>query len=121
MAYSYVWPTSLPQTPQKGYTESGGVNIISTSMDSGPAKRRYRSKSTNTLNVSFVMSTSQVSDFTTFIDTTVKGVSRFGFTHPRTKAVVETRIVPQSGSDLYNIAYLAPEYWTVSFKLEILP
>lgn len=120
MAYSYVWPATLPQVPQKGFSESGGVSVLSTSMDSGPAKRRYRSKSTNTMQVSFVMGTDDVATFTNFIDNTIKGTSRFGFTHPRLKTTVEVRVVPQQGN-LYSITYLAPEYWTVSLQLEILP
>jgi phage-related protein len=120
MAYSYIWPTTLPQSPQKGFTEAGGVSVLSTNMDQGPAKRRYRGKSVNTMQVSFVMTTSQVDTLQTFIDSTLKGTARFGFTHPRTKQTVEVRVVPQS-NNLYNIAYLGPEYWTVNLQFEVLP
>jgi len=121
MAYSYVWPASLPQNPQKGFVETGGVLILRTSMDAGPAKQRRRGKMSSTMEVNFLMTTAQVSTFKTFVENTILGTSRFGFTHPRTKTVEEVRIVPQSEGVLYNIQYTAPEYWTVSFKLEILP
>ena len=121
MSYSYVWPATLPQTPQKGYTESGGANILTTAMDSGVAKRRYRGKSSNTMQVTFLMSGADVATMENFIANTIRGTARFGFTHPRLKTVVEVRIVPNGSTGLYNITYAAPDYWTVSLQLEILP
>lgn len=122
MAYSYVWPTSLPQVVQKGYTETGSATILSTPMDSGPAKRRYRGKKPQTLSVSFIMTTAQVETLETFVlgSAAIRGVSRFGFPHPRTNAVVEVRIVPSDGT-LYNTSYTAPGYYTISMNLEVLP
>ena len=121
MAYAYTWPTTLPQTPQKGYTESGGVLILRTPMDAGPAKQRYRGKKPSTMQLSFIMTDSQVVTLENFATVTLKGTARFGFTHPRTKQIVETRILTQQDGILYNAAYLAPGYWTVSMQLEILP
>lgn len=123
MAYSYVWPSSLPQVPQKGFSETGGANIVSTSMDSGPAKRRYRGKRAQIMQLSFVMTDAQVSTLETFVlgPNAIRGVSRFGFTHPRTHTIVEVRLVAQGEGALYNLVYLAPGYWTVSLQMEILP
>lgn len=124
MAYSYVWPPSLPQVPQKGYSESGGANVLSTAMDSGPAKRRYRGKRAQMLNLSFLMTAADITTLETFVLGTaaIRAVSRFGFPHPRTGAVVEVRIVPEgSDGNMYNIAYTAPGYYTVTLKLEVLP
>jgi hypothetical protein len=123
MAYSYVWPSSLPQVPQKGFSETGNANILSTSMDAGPAKRRYRGRQAQTMQLTFIMTNTQVSTLETFVlgPSAIKGVARFGFKHPRTGVMVETRLVPQSGGTLYNLTYLAPGYWTVSLQLEILP
>ena len=120
MAYSYVWPVTLPQVPQKGYSESIGVNILRTPMDAGPAKQRRRGNKPSNLNVAFIMTTAQVALLETFCTSTIKGVARFGFTHPRTKVIEEVRIVPQSEGVLYNLSYLAPEYWTVTLQLEVL-
>lgn len=121
MAYYYTWPATLPQVPQKGYTESGGVNMLRTPMDSGPAKQRYRGKKASTMQVSFIMTDAQVETLETFAIETIRGTARFGFTHPRTQDTVEVRILTQQEGVLYNLTYLAPGYWTVTMQLEILP
>jgi len=121
MAYSYVWPATLPQSPQKGYTESNGVLLVRSPMDSGPAKQRYRGKKPSVMQVTFIMSTTQIGQLETFVLTTIKGTVRFGFPHPRTAQVVEVRITPQGDGILYNTTYLAPGYWSVAMQLEILP
>lgn len=121
MAYSYVWPPGLPQSVQKGYTETGGVLVVRTSTDSGPAKQRYRGLKPQVLNVSFLMTTAQISTLETFVKTTLRGTARFGFPHPRTAQVVEVRIVPQGEGDFYTLSYIAPGYYTVQMQLEVLP
>ena len=121
MAYSYIWPANIPQSPQKGYTESSGVLLVRSPMDSGPAKQRYRGKKPSTMQLSFIMTTQQVGYLETFVMNTIKGVARFGFPHPRTTQVVEARILSQSEGVLYNTTYIAPGYWSVSMQLEILP
>lgn len=123
MAYSYVWPTALPQVPQKGFSETGGANVISTPMDKGIAKRRYLGKKPQVMNLSFMMTDTQVQTLETFVlgPNYIRSVARFGFTHPRTQQVVEVRLVPQSEGVMYNLAYLAPGYWTVTLQMEILP
>lgn len=121
MAYAYIWPASLPQSPQKGFAETGGVLMLRTPMDSGPAKQRRRGQKPQVLQVSFIMTTAQTETLQEFIEDTLKGTARFGFTHPRLGTTVETRIVPQGESQLYSFTYLAPGYWTVSLQLEILP
>ncbi len=89
-------------------------------MDAGPAKQRKRSNKPQTLSVSFLMTTAQVAIFETFVKDTIKGTARFGFSHPRLGTVQEVRIIPSDGQ-LYNINYLAPERWSVSMQMEILP
>ena len=116
-----TWPLSLPQSPQKGFTETGGALILRTPMDAGPAKQRRRGARPQGLQVSFVMTTAQTIILEDFVKTTLEGVKRFSFTHPRLNTAVETRIVPQGEGQLYSFTYLAPEYWTVSLQLEILP
>jgi len=123
MAYTYLWPTTgnFPQVPQKGFTESVGVNIIRSQMDSGPAKMRRRSNAPNTMSLSFILTTAQVSTLETWIKNDIKGVARFGFTHPRTQAIIEARLVPSGDSELFQLKYLAPGYWETSFTFEVLP
>jgi len=121
MAYSYVWPSTLPQMPNTNYSETGGVLILRTSMDAGPAKMRRRGKRTETMQVTYNLSTAQMATLETFAKDTLQGTARFGFTHPRTLAVVEVRIIPESGGSMYTTSYIAPNYWQVSLKLEVLP
>jgi len=115
-----VWPTSLPQAPQKGFNESLGMNIIRSQTDLGPAKQRRRGVSPNTMDVSFILTTDQAQTLETFILDTLSGVKRFIFKHPRTTQNVEVRVVNQSGN-LYKLQYLAPGYWTANMVFEILP
>lgn len=120
MAYAYTWPASLPQVPQKGFTESGGPRIVRTQMDAGIAKQRYKGLGVSTLNLTFILTTAQVATFEDFVQSTIRGVARFGFTHPRTQQTVETRIVPKS-EEMYSLSYLAPGYWTLNLQMEVLP
>lgn len=121
MAYTYVWPASLPQVPQKGYSEDIGINILRTPMDAGPAKLRVRGKKPAILNLSFIMTSQQIDTLENFIVNTIKGTARFGFLHPRKNIVVETRIVPQNDGVFFKLQYLAPNYYTVGLTFEILP
>ena len=59
MAYTYVWEPTLPQVPQKGFSESIGALILRTPMDAGPAKQRYRGRRSNTMQLTFIMTTQQ--------------------------------------------------------------
>lgn len=120
------WPTNLPQSPQKGYTESIGVNVIRSPMDAGPPKQRFRGKRASVLTLTFIMSTAQLADFETFAQDTLLGVKRFNFPHPRytgqtPTVTVEVRIVPQNDGQLFQSQYIAPGYWQVSTVFEVLP
>lgn len=121
MAYSNLWPASLPQFPDTNYTETGGVNIIRTAVDAGPAKQRKRGNKPQVLQLTFTMSNTQVPIFEDFVKNTLQGVARFGWTHPRLLTVVEARIIPQSGGDLYTLSYISPVRYSVQLQLEILP
>lgn len=121
MAYTFSWPASLPQSPQRGFSETTGTNIIRTPTDSGPAKLRYRGLKPSKMNLTFMMTDAQVQTLESWVTGTIKGVARFGFTHPRKGTTVECRLVPQGEGDLYTVTYLAPGYWTVAIQMEILP
>jgi len=121
-----VWPPSLPQYPERNYSETLGVNVIRTPMDSGPAKVRYRSNRPQTLNVQYTLSKTQVDTLETFLLTTIKGVLRFSYPHPRlssgtTYVMREVRVVPQQDGQLFTLQYVAPDYYKIGLQLEILP
>lgn len=118
---AYTWPATLPQTPLPGFSASRSVNILSTEMDMGPAKRRRRSAGIEQMSVSFYMTTAQIATLNNFINNTIKGTARFDFAHPITGVVVEVRIVPQQNSELYSISYYTPTLWAVSMALEVVP
>lgn len=124
-----AWPTSLPQSPQKGFTESVGINVIRSATDAGPAKQRRRARRPNEMNLTFLMTTAQTQKLEDFIknlptDPTTPGISgtnRFTFTHPRLYTTVEVRIVPQSGGEFFSLQYVAPGYWSTGLKFEVMP
>lgn len=89
-------------------------------MDAGPTKTRYRGKAPNILSVSFILTTQQLSTLESFVVDTLKGISRFGFKHPRTGSTVEVRVVP-SGKSMFRTQYLAPGYYRADMQLEVLP
>lgn len=121
MAYSYVWTGSLPQTPNTDFTETGGVNLIRSPTDAGPAKQRKRGNKPQVMQMSFTMTPAQVITFEDFVKNTLKGTARFGFPHPRLGTVVEARIIPQGSGDLYSISYVSPVRYIVSLQMEVLP
>lgn len=121
MAYTYIWPTGLPQIPQKGFQESIGISVVRSTMDSGPAKQRVRGKRPNSMDLSFILTTAQTQTLENFIKNTIHGVARFGFPHPRLNTTVEVRIVPQGDGEFFKLQYLAPGYWQTSMKFEVLP
>lgn len=117
------WPTvnGFPQTPQKGFSESVGINILRTQTDAGPAKQRVRSRRPSTMQLSFIMTTQNTQDLETFVTQTLRGTKRFTFTHPRLYSTVEVRIVPQQDGEFFKLQYLAPGYWQTQITFEILP
>lgn len=115
------WPSTLPQSPQKGFSESVGINVIRSQTDVGPAKQRRRAKRPSEMNLSFLMTTAQTQTLETFIKDTISGVKRFTFTHPRLYTTVDVRIIPGSNGEFFNLQYAAPGYWSTSLKFEILP
>lgn len=115
------WPPGVASVPQKGYSEDRGVNLIVTPMDAGPAKVRKRSNKPTVLNMSFIMTDIELATLDNWIINTIAYVNRFYFTHPRTSAQVDCRFLPQSNGNVYTINYLAPDYYTISIQLEVMP
>lgn len=118
------WPTAnnFPQVPQKGFQESVGVNIIRSPMDKGPAKQRLLGQRPSTMQLQFILTTTQTQTLETFVKSTIRGVQRFSFPHPRIlNTTIECRLVPQQDGEFYKLQYLAPGYWQTSLTFEILP
>jgi len=121
MAVSFVWPGSLPQQVTVDYEEDGGARLLRTPVDAGVAKLRRRGRRPSAMVVSMFMSAAQIVTFETFVLSTIRGTTRFGFPHPRLQIQAEVRLVPEEGGKLYRIAYVTPVEWRVSFALEVLP
>lgn len=119
---SYKWPPSLPQAPTRdGYGETLGVFVMRTPMDSGPAKLRYKGKRPDGMTMKFVMSGAQVATLDDFVKNVLMGVRRFDFTHPRTGAIVEVRIVQESEGAYYSLSRIGADLWDVGIRFEVLP
>jgi hypothetical protein len=118
---SYVWPSSLPQAPQDDFSETGGVLILRTQVDAGPAKMRRRGARPKTLSCSFYMTTAQVATLESFVEDTLRGTARFDFTHPRLGSNIEVRLVPQQDGQLFAISFITNGYWNVALEMEVMP
>lgn len=124
-----LWPTTLPQVPQKGFTESIGINVIRSQTEAGPAKQRRRTSRPNEMNLNFLMTTAQTQTLEAFIKNLptavppgIGGTNRFKFPHPRILGTtIEVRIVPGSGGEFFNCQYVAPGYWSTGLKFEVMP
>jgi hypothetical protein len=115
------WHPNLPQTPLKGFTETGGVLLARTPMDKGMPKMRRLGQRARTMNMTFLMTEQQVGYLEDFVHNTLKGVFRFNFNHPRTRVTEEVRIVPSGDGQLFNLTYIAPGYYNVELQMEVLP
>ena len=119
---AYTWPTSLPQKPLRdGFSEVGGVNVIRTPMDKGPARTRRLSRLVKPIQVAFLMTEAQLVTLEDFVENTLFGVRRCNFTHPRKLTAVELRIVPGGEGVFYNLSPLSADLWQVSMTFEVLP
>lgn len=122
MSTSINWPPSLPTLATvRGYGEDSGVNVLRAPMDAGPAKLRKTGNRADILTVGYQMTTAQVATLETFVKTTTAGVKRFNWTHPRTGASTEVRMVPGRDGGYYRTLYLGPNLWQVEFQIEVLP
>lgn len=120
MAASFQWPVSLPQIVQQNFSESVNIGVLRTPVDSGAAKLRKKYTLPQALNVSFLMTTTQVDELDDFVKNVIRGEARFEFPHPRTGQVVEVRMVANN-EEYYTISYVSQDYWNVSLVLEIMP
>jgi len=125
----YTWPSTLPQLPLRGYTETGSVNIART--EDGMKQRRLGELPGN-LDLSYILTGTQVETLINFITVTLKGVRRFNFPHPRKGNQEQVRIVDNGGT-LCTITHIGTgsgtggaytkdtSYYTVNLNLEVIP
>jgi hypothetical protein len=122
MATTINWPPSLPQYVRRpSYAEKHGVLVASTPMDAGPAKLRRRGNKPIHLTAEYIMTEAQLDTFETFVKTTLQGVKRFNWTHPRKQVSVEVRLVPSGDGEFYSASYLSSTEFSVTITVEVLP
>lgn len=90
-----VWPATLPQYPDLGWTERKLLNVVDTDTDAGPSKRRRRfTRAKRHLVMRFHLTETQVATLETFHTTTLAdGSIDFDFPHPRTRITHSCRWV----------------------------
>ena len=112
------WPLTLPQQlSRQGYTEALPDNVIRSTVDAGPEKRRQRfTAAVRPLNGSMVMTSVQLETLETFFGTIASGAEAFDFPSPR-------------GAGIVSVAFSQPPSWVnvggdtyrVSLEMEIQP
>ena len=114
------WPASLPQQLlQRGYRESLANNVIRTSVDAGPEKRRQRfTAAVRPLSGSMTMTSAQLDTLMIFYDEDIaSGALAFDFKPPRDQ------------TNTVSVVFRQPPSWTnlggdtyaVTIQMEIQP
>lgn len=116
-----VWPTNLPQCPlMDGFTQELPRLSITTEMDAGPAKVRRRfTAGVTKYTLSFILTSTQLSDFQNFfLNETFGGSVPFDMPDPIGGATVQMRFDVAQGSP--QVTGAAGRF-KVMFKAEKLP
>ena len=115
-----TWPLTLPAAPEgPGYTETLPNTLVRTAMDAGPPKVRQRyTAGVRPFSMTWMLTKAQVAILDTFYLSTLAGgsLSFDGLPQPRTQAAATFRFVEPP-----SYAYLGPDVWRATTKLEILP
>lgn len=110
-----VWPATLPQVPEYGWTETKLDNRVRSDTDSGPAKVRRRfTRAVRRVQITMALTTAQVFALDVFHTTTLAdGSLKFEMVHPRTGITYEFRFVGE-------LAWTeqANGFYRTSFELE---
>lgn len=126
----YIWPSTLPQLPLRGYTETGNLNI--TTSEDGTKQRRL-GELPGSLGLNYTLTGTQTETLIDFVTVTLKGTRRFYFPHPRTGNQEQVRVLDSggvllsishigTGAGTTNIAHLkATSYYNVALNLEVIP
>jgi hypothetical protein len=115
------WPATLPQCPiLNGLSEQRQRNVAAFQPDIGPPKMRRRSTAASVLtSVVFKMSTTQLTAFNTFYETTLSdGTLPFDWAHPVTKVNYTWMF---DARDAPRIDRMTPKSHRISFSLLRLP
>ena len=114
-----TWPATLPQSlSRRGYEEAEGDNVIRTTVDAGPQKRRPRFTAVvRPLQGTMVFTNAQLETFRTFFKTDAF-YGALGFTFP-----------DQRGTGTEIVVFASPPRWAnvggdnyrISLDLEIQP
>lgn len=112
------WPSSLPQKPLRGVSETRESNVIRSPVELGPAKLRRRYTVDIILfSVTLPMTKSEVDTFNAFYETTIDhGSLAFDWIHPRTEVanVFRLRTAP-------SYTTLGKDNYQISFEMELIP
>lgn len=115
-----TWPGTLPTAPEgTGYQEQPPNTSIRSTVDAGPPKVRQRfTAGVRPFTMTWLLSKAQVDQLDVFYVTTLGGgsLSFDGLLHPRKQTAAIFRFVEPPA-----YAYLGPDVWRASTKLEILP
>lgn len=86
-----TWPATLPPPAISTLNEQPPDNVLRTTMDKGPAKKRRRTTAnTRPMTFSIKVTEAQVQELDDFYEQDLySGSLNFDFTHPRTGQIVE--------------------------------
>jgi len=118
---TYNWPITLPQGVLARFDETHRVSVLSSPMDKGPAKVRFKSKLPRTFSVSYLLTDVQLGYLDDFLENVIKYTAPFNYPHPRTGAIVDARIVFQDNGTAYELTSEPPVLSRVSISFELLP
>lgn len=116
---SFSWPETLPQRlAASDFSDSLPDNVITTTMDAGPPKRRRKTTANiRTISGSMVMTTAEWDALVTFFQDTIKETLPFELPAPGEDVGTLTVVFgapPQR-------QYFGPGRWRVALKFEVQP
>lgn len=113
-----TWPSTLPNCPERDYSESLKDNVIRSDMDAGMQKQRQRyTRTQRMMSVSFLLTDAQKATFYTFFSNIKGGALPFNFPDPLTG----TSIVVRTTGAINGPVFVSKNLWRVKFEVEILP
>lgn len=115
---SVNWPSELPTCPETQYSESYKDNVIRSDMDAGMQKMRQRyTRQQRLLSLSYLLTDSQLSTFSTFFNNIKGGSLPFNFTDPVGGGAIVVRLTKAVNGP----TYVTKNLWRVQFEAEVLP
>ena len=117
------WPSSLPQKfLARGYAEQAPNNVLRTSMDQGPDKRRRRASDAPWVFTGLMRLTgTQLEAWHTFYYDTIKETGDFTFPHPRSGSPITVSVANNAESAPPVRAINGNDRYELSLALEWSP